>query len=96
MYQVFADAAAEKANTPMASVPTIKEYYVDLEEILTVSTDGPSKSFAFRRLQYLEGKFNLYMLLNEYQETADSKKVPHRDFYNVRKVDTARPPLSAA
>ncbi|EMT66803.1 AMP deaminase [Fusarium odoratissimum] len=35
-----------------------------------------------------EGKFNLYVLLNEYQETADSKKVPHRDFYNVRKVDT--------
>jgi AMP deaminase len=30
----------------------------------------------------------MYMLLNEYQEIADSKKVPHRDFYNVRKVDT--------
>jgi AMP deaminase len=28
------------------------------------------------------------VLLNEYQEMADSKSVPHRDFYNVRKVDT--------
>ncbi|UKZ80023.1 AMP deaminase [Trichoderma virens FT-333] len=64
------------------------QFYMDLERILTASSDGPSKSFAFRRLQYLEGKFNLYALLNEYQETADSKKVPHRDFYNVRKVDT--------
>ncbi|KAG7143516.1 AMP deaminase like protein [Verticillium longisporum] len=36
----------------------------------------------------IQAKFNLYALLNEYQETADSKKVPHRDFYNVRKVDT--------
>ena len=85
VFQVYVD---DKADTPVVNVPTLKEYYVDLEEILNVSSDGPSKSFAFRRLQYLEGKFNLYILLNEYQETADSKSVPHRDFYNVRKVDT--------
>lgn len=88
VYQVYENEQSEKAGKPVVDVPTIKEYYVDLEEILNFSSDGPSKSFAFRRLQYLEGKFNLYTLLNEYQETADSKKVPHRDFYNVRKVDT--------
>ncbi|KAH8676371.1 hypothetical protein BX600DRAFT_454901 [Xylariales sp. PMI_506] len=88
VYQVFENMQADNANTPIVGVPTIKDYYLDLERILTTSSDGPSKSFAFRRLQYLEGKFHLYTLLNEYQETADSKKVPHRDFYNVRKVDT--------
>jgi len=88
VYQVFENAQSDAADSPIVNVPTIKEYYVDLEDILSVSSDGPSKSFAFRRLQYLEGKFSLYTLLNEYQETADSKKVPHRDFYNVRKVDT--------
>ncbi len=88
VYQVFADAQACESNKPIVRVPTIKEYYLDLEVILAVSADGPSKSFAFRRLQYLEGKYNLYVLLNEYQETADSKKVPQRDCYNVRKVDT--------
>ncbi|KAI0404965.1 hypothetical protein F4802DRAFT_564945 [Xylaria palmicola] len=88
VYQVFENAAADAANTPVVGVPTIKDFYMDLEKILLVSSDGPSKSFAFRRLQYLEGKFKLYSLLNEYQETADTKKVPHRDFYNVRKVDT--------
>ncbi|RYP78287.1 hypothetical protein DL769_003223 [Monosporascus sp. CRB-8-3] len=88
VFQVFENAEADRANTPVVAVPTIKDFYLDLEDILTTSSDGPSKSFAFRRLQYLEGKFNLYALLNEYQETADSKKVPHRDFYNVRKVDT--------
>ncbi|KAI0379701.1 AMP deaminase [Hypomontagnella monticulosa] len=88
VYQVFENDAADKANTPILGVPTIKDFYMDLEEILSTSSDGPSKSFAFRRLQYLEGKFNLYVLLNEYQETADTKRVPHRDFYNVRKVDT--------
>lgn len=85
VYQVFEDAEASK---PAIQVPTIREFYMDLEDLLNTSSDGPSKSFAFRRLQYLEGKFNLYALINEYQETADSKKVPHRDFYNVRKVDT--------
>lgn len=88
VYQVFENVEAEAADTPAVSVPTIKEYYMDLDQILSISSDGPSKSFAFRRLQYLEGKYNLYVLLNEYQETADTKKVPHRDFYNVRKVDT--------
>lgn len=88
VYQIYENAQAQEADSPVLNVPTIKEYYVDLEDILSISSDGPSKSFAFRRLQYLEGKFNLYTLLNEYQETADSKKVPHRDFYNVRKVDT--------
>lgn len=85
VYQVF---ESEKSKEPAIKVPTIRDFYMDLDYILTTSSDGPSKSFAFRRLQYLEGKFNLYVLLNEYQETADSKKVPHRDFYNVRKVDT--------
>jgi AMP deaminase len=85
VFQVFEN---EDARKPLIDVPTIREYYMNLDEMLIISSDGPSKSFAFRRLEYLEAKFNLYALLNEYQETADSKKVPHRDFYNVRKVDT--------
>ncbi|TWU73976.1 AMP deaminase [Metarhizium rileyi] len=85
VYQVF---DSQDAKVPAIKVPTMREFYMDLDSILTISSDGPSKTFAFRRLQYLEAKFNLYALLNEYQETADSKKVPHRDFYNVRKVDT--------
>jgi len=88
VYQVYENEESNTADSPIVNVPTIREYYMDLEELLRVSSDGPSKSFAFRRLQYLEHRFNLYVLLNEYQETAESKKVPHRDFYNVRKVDT--------
>lgn len=88
VYQIYENSKAEELDTPVINIPTIREFYMDLEDILNVSSDGPSKSFAFRRLQYLEGKFNLYVLLNEYQEMADSKRVPHRDFYNVRKVDT--------
>lgn len=88
IYQVYENSNSAELDTPIVTIPTIREYYMDLDQILTISSDGPGKSFAFRRLQYLEGKFNLYVLLNEYQEMADSKRVPHRDFYNVRKVDT--------
>jgi AMP deaminase len=88
VFQVYETSKSAELDEPIVNIPTIRDFYMDLDAILDVSSDGPSKSFAFRRLQYLEGKFNLYILLNEYQETADSKKVPHRDFYNVRKVDT--------
>lgn len=36
-------------------------------------SDGPAKSFAWRRLRYLESKWNLYVLLNEYRELAEMK-----------------------
>ncbi|KAF9027791.1 AMP deaminase [Haplosporangium bisporale] len=81
-----ADDLAKKQ--PIVQVPTPKEYFQDLDFVLGVISDGPTKSFAFRRLKYLESKWNMYILLNEYEELAEAKRVPHRDFYNVRKVDT--------
>lgn len=90
VYQVYPDAKAAEASDrkPLFTVPSIKEYFLDLDFILGVISDGPAKSFAYRRLRYLESKWNLFLLLNEYQELSDGKRVPHRDFYNVRKVDT--------
>ncbi|KAL1979341.1 hypothetical protein VTN96DRAFT_6191 [Rasamsonia emersonii] len=88
VYQVYESDEAADRNQPIVQIPSLRDFYMDLDTITDVSTDGPAKSFAFKRLSYLEGKFQLHTLLNEYQELADSKKVPHRDFYNVRKVDT--------
>ena len=88
VFQVYETLKSVELEAPILSIPTIRDFYMDLDIILQISSDGPTKSFAFRRLQFLEGKYNLYFLLNEYQEMADSKRVPHRDFYNVRKVDT--------
>lgn len=88
VYQVFESETAPSEQKPIVQIPSLRDFYMDLDAVVDVSTDGPAKSFAFKRLSYLEGKFQLYTLLNEYQEMADSKKVPHRDFYNVRKVDT--------
>jgi AMP deaminase len=88
VYQVYETDEAAELNHPIVQIPSLRDFYMDLDAITDVSIDGPIKSFAFKRLSYLEGKFQLHTLLNEYQELADSKKVPHRDFYNVRKVDT--------
>ena len=68
----------DEAKTPLVVLPTLREYFIDLEFVLGVCSDGPAKSFAFRRLKYLASKWNLYTLLNEYQELADMKRVPHR------------------
>ena len=83
VYQVY-----DRNAKMLTDIPNLREYYKALDLVLDVSSDGPAKSFSYRRLQYLEGRYNLYTLLNEYEEVADTKKVPHRDFYNVRKVDT--------
>ena len=88
VYQVYENEEAAESRKPIIRIPSLRDFYIDLDTVVDVSTDGPTKSYSFKRLSYLEGKFQLYALLNEYQEIADSKKVPHRDFYNVRKVDT--------
>ncbi|KAF8517415.1 hypothetical protein BU17DRAFT_91874 [Hysterangium stoloniferum] len=80
--------AENGSQRPAFDIPTLREYFVDLDYMLGVIADGPTKSFAYRRLKYLVSKFTMYSLLNEFQEMTDMKSVPHRDFYNVRKVDT--------
>jgi AMP deaminase len=66
-------ATASKGKQKIQHVPSLKEYFTDLDFLLGVCSDGPAKSFAFRRLKYLASKWSLYCLLNEYQELADMK-----------------------
>ncbi|KAJ6528507.1 hypothetical protein B0H19DRAFT_1333952 [Mycena capillaripes] len=83
--QVY-DGAAESGSAqrhPVYDIPSIREYFVDLDYVLDVISNGPAKSFAFRRLKYLASEFATYSLLNEFQELAEMKR-----FYNIRKVDT--------
>ncbi|RQM28698.1 hypothetical protein B5M09_008035, partial [Aphanomyces astaci] len=64
------------------------EFYDDWFEVKRIINSGPVKTFAFKRLQLLESRFNLHVLLNGDRELVSQKAVPHRDFYNIRKVDT--------
>ena len=56
--------------------------------VLQIQTMGAVRSFCFHRLLLLEQKFNLHIMMNADKEFLAQKSAPHRDFYNVRKVDT--------
>ena len=88
IYQVYDSPESMRLDQPIAHVPSLRRYYKDLVSLEDWAADGPSKSFAYRQLDILDGKYNLYKLEHDYQETVDCKTVPHRDFYNVRKIDT--------
>ncbi|KAM4700783.1 AMP deaminase 2 isoform 2-T3 [Discoglossus pictus] len=68
--------------------PDLSEFIADMNVLMALIINGPIKSFCYRRLQYLSSRFQMHVLLNEMKELAAQKKVPHRDFYNIRKVDT--------
>ncbi|XP_018579679.1 AMP deaminase 2 isoform X3 [Anoplophora glabripennis] len=68
--------------------PDVDRFTTDFYKMCNMIADGPLKSFCYRRLSYLSSKFQLHVLLNELRELASQKAVPHRDFYNIRKVDT--------
>lgn len=87
IFSIFAKDDAKKENALWAA-PSIDEYYKDLKRLMNIVEDGPCKSFCFGRLAFLEAKFNMHLLLNEFVELAAIKQVPKRDIYNVRKVDT--------
>ena len=67
----------------------------DMQLLCGMIADGPLKSFCFQRLEFLQSKYKLHILLNEIRELAEQKAVPHRDFYNVRKVLTKHSSESA-
>ncbi|XP_026862899.2 AMP deaminase 2 isoform X1 [Electrophorus electricus] len=78
----------EKATELDLPYPDLQEYIADMNVMMALIINGPVKSFCYRRLQYLSSKFQMHILLNEMKELAAQRKVPHRDFYNIRKVDT--------
>ncbi|PSN34054.1 AMP deaminase 2 [Blattella germanica] len=89
VFQVYKNQEAldndEPCNYPY---PNLNTFVGDMNRLCAMIADGPLKSFCYRRLCYLSSKFQLHVLLNELRELANQKAVPHRDFYNIRKVDT--------
>ncbi|XP_072166234.1 AMP deaminase 2-like [Diadema setosum] len=87
--RVFEDAEKMERNEPIElAYPDRATFLMDMNKLLALIANGPIKSFSYRRLSYLSSKFQLHNLLNEMKELAAQKSVPHRDFYNIRKVDT--------
>nr|XP_020449040.1 AMP deaminase 3-like [Monopterus albus]XP_020449041.1 AMP deaminase 3-like [Monopterus albus] len=86
---VYDNEEALKQEQPHSlPYPDLETFAIDLSYVLAMIADGPTKTYCHRRLNFLESKFNLHEMLNEMAELKELKSVPHRDFYNVRKVDT--------
>lgn len=64
------------------------DFFSDLHWLLRVTSSGVVRSYCHHRLLLLEHRFSLHVQLNADRETLAQKSAPHRDFYNVRKVDT--------
>ncbi|XP_017786581.1 PREDICTED: AMP deaminase 2 isoform X3 [Nicrophorus vespilloides] len=89
VFHIYENAEALELNNPCDfAYPDLDTFVTDMNNMCNMIADGPLKSFCYRRLSYLSSKFQLHVLLNELRELASQKAVPHRDFYNIRKVDT--------
>ncbi|KAJ8445922.1 hypothetical protein Cgig2_009851 [Carnegiea gigantea] len=83
--QVYANKDSKEKLFPVADATT---FFTDLHHILRVIATGNIRTLCHHRLVLLEQKFNLHLMLNADREFLAQKSAPHRDFYNVRKVDT--------
>ena len=90
VFPLYAGAAVNEANAEsLFPVPgDALEFFADMHKLHSIVTDGPVKTFCHRRLMLMEQRFRIHLMLNSESETNAQKRVPHRDFYNVRKVDT--------
>ncbi|XP_020492105.1 AMP deaminase 3b isoform X1 [Labrus bergylta] len=86
---VYDNAETLKQEQPhRLPYPDLETFAIDLSHVLAMIADGPTKTYCHRRLNFLASKFYLHEMMNEMAELKELKLVPHRDFYNVRKVDT--------
>lgn len=83
--RVFASKTDTEELFPVASST---RFFTDMHYILKVMSIGNVRSACYHRLRFLEEKFRLHLLLNADREFLAQKGAPHRDFYNIRKVDT--------
>ena len=97
VYSVYASKEDEEQKKAINyEVPDLATFVTDMQHLSAMIADGPLKSFCYRRLSYLKSKFELHVLLNELRELGGQKAVPHRDFYNVRKVSKTLLSLSSS
>ncbi|KAF6989783.1 hypothetical protein CFC21_007076 [Triticum aestivum] len=83
--QVYADKDRTERIYPVADATT---FFTDLHYVLRVTAAGNTRTVCHNRLNLLEHKFKFHLMLNADREFLAQKTAPHRDFYNVRKVDT--------
>ncbi|KAM0058832.1 putative AMP deaminase [Helianthus debilis subsp. tardiflorus] len=80
--------ASENDSVELFPVASATTFFTDMHHVLKIISVGNVRSACFHRLRFLEEKFRLHLLVNADSEFLAQKGAPHRDFYNIRKVDT--------
>ena len=78
---------SKNSNMEIFEEKTFDEYQQDLQIVMDLVSFGPAKTMCYRRLKILHSRFILHQWLNDSVEVLEVKSIPHRDFYNVRKID---------
>ncbi|KAI5190207.1 AMP deaminase [Nematocida minor] len=93
-YPVPSTLSAEKANSHWSLVgdseelPSISEYYRDIDLLTSIIHNGPLKSYCFQRLEHLELQFKMHINQFHSKEKNEQKTLSNKDFYTVVKADT--------
>eukprot|EP00971_Amphidinium_carterae_P105875 2096899-Amphidinium_carterae.1 len=70
------------SGTKLTQVPSLAEYYTDMEFLFRTRSSGPVTSLSYHRLRLLQAKFEMYTMLATDQENEQAIDTGHRDFYN--------------
>ena len=82
------DSEGEAPALAFGQLLSDSDFFGLLHALIGLVDSPEANTFAYRRLRLLEEQFSIYQMLNGHKELLTSRAVPHRDFYNVRKVDT--------
>jgi len=83
----MAQSSSARVNSLFSAI-SFDEFLADYMTLRRSVFGGPVSSYAYTRLELLAARYQIHVMLNETRELVAQKSVPHRDFYNVRKVDT--------
>jgi len=87
VYMVWQEDPETGQRINVKKFADVKTFLDDLVWIMELISHGSAKTFCYKRLRLLQTRFHLHNMLNEQLEREETRNCPHRDFYNVRKVD---------
>jgi len=87
VYMVWQEDPETGKRINVKKFADVKAFFDDLVWIMELISLGSAKTFCYKRLRLLQTRFHLHNMLNEQLEREETRNCPHRDFYNVRKVD---------
>lgn len=85
---IMRDAGENPCDASLFVGRSFADFVAATDRVSAIRSTGPVVSYSYQRLRLLEAQYTMHCMLNGEKETQEMMSIPHRDFYNVRKVDT--------